>query len=93
MTEWEVVGVLVVLAGLLVTVGSPLIKLNTSITKLTESNRHLDDNIVRLVDDLAEQKKSAHESHRRLWEHNVEQDNTLSDHETRITILEKNKEE
>ena len=88
MTEWEVVGVLVVLAGFLVTIASPLIKLNTSITKLTESNKHLDDNIVRLVEDLANQKKSAHESHLRIWEHNEEQDSKIADHEKRIYVLE-----
>ena len=88
MTEWEVVGVLVVLAGFLVTIASPLIKLKTSITKLTESNKHLDDNIVRLVEDLANQKKSAHESHLRIWEHNEEQDGKIADHEKRIYVLE-----
>lgn len=32
-----------------------------------------------------------HESHRRIWEHNEEQDEKLNNHETRLQVLEKEK--
>ena len=38
--------------------------------------------------ELKEQRKSAHESHEKLWNKNKEQDGRLNDHETRIKILE-----
>lgn len=82
MTEWQVFGVIVALVAFVTAIVGPLIKLNTSITRLTE-------NIDRLVKDLAEQKEKSSESHRRIWAKNDEQDETLADHETRITILEK----
>lgn len=36
-----------------------------------------------------QQEQNNTEGHRRLWKHNDEQDATLNDHETRITILER----
>ena len=36
MTEWGVVGVIVVLLGLLGTVTAPMIRLNTTLTKLND---------------------------------------------------------
>lgn len=81
MTEWGVVGVIVVLLGLLATVTAPMIRLNTTLTKLNDKFDTLDE---RLTDVSA----SNHASHRRLWEHEEMQDNQLHDHETRIQILE-----
>ena len=89
MTEWQVFGVIVALVAFVTAIVRPVIKLNTSITRLTETTRHLTENIDRLVKDLAEQKEKSSESHRRIWAKNDEQDETLADHETRITILEK----
>ena len=89
MNEWEVVGVIVTLVGLVAALVGPIVKLNVSITKLTETTRHLTENIDRLVKDMADQKEKSSESHRRIWAKVDEQDETLSDHETRITILEK----
>ena len=81
MTEWEVVGVIIALAGFGVTIGGPLIQLVKSITKLTAVVEHLDK-------ELKEQKEQSVVSHTKLWAHNVEQDDQLHDHETRITVLE-----
>ena len=83
--EWTVVGVIVALVGLFATVGAPVIKLNSNITR---SNIILD----QIKKELSEQKIAAKESHRRLWEHNDEQDELIGDHETRITILENRQE-
>lgn len=81
MNEWTVVGVIVVLLGLLGTVTAPMIKLNTTLTKLNDKFETLD---IKLTDVT----ESNHDSHKRLWEHEEAQDNTLHNHETRIQILE-----
>lgn len=82
MTDWDIVKDVVVLVGLIVTVTTPLLKLNTSITQL----KALLDSVVKQVQD---NDRSNSASHKRLWEHNEEQDELLQDHETRIHDLEK----
>lgn len=81
MTEWGVVGVIIVLLGLLGTVTAPMIKLNTTLTKLNDKFETLDEKLT----DVSE---SNHKSHKRLWDHETAQDEKLSNHETRIQILE-----
>ena len=78
---WGKEGVIVVLLGLLGTVTAPMIKLNTTLTKLNDKFETLDSKLT----DVTE---SNHDSHKRLWEHEEAQDNTLHNHETRIQILE-----
>lgn len=86
MTEWEVVGVLVVLVGLFIAVGSPIIKYtkdNTKVmTELTEA-------VKALTKDLTDLEKNNTDAHRRIWQHNDKQDEQLADHEKRITVLER----
>lgn len=82
MNEWSVVGVLVVVVGLFLSVGAPVIQLNSTITKLSTLVQSIQDR-------QARQERDNTDSHRRLWRHNDEQDATLNDHETRITILER----
>lgn len=82
MTDWDIVKDIVVLAGLIVTVTTPLLKLNTSITQL----KALLDSVVKQVQD---NDRSNSANHKRLWEHNEEQDEILQNHETRIHDLEK----
>ena len=43
----------------------------------------------RLERELDEQSEHSRESHKRLWDHNEEQDNRLDDHERRIHDMEK----
>ena len=81
MTEWGVIGVLVVIAGLFGTVGGPVLKLNATITRLQTV-------LDALKDDLAAQKSKSTEAHRRLWAHNEEQDARLDEHDMRIAALE-----
>lgn len=81
LSEWEVVGVIVVLVGLFFTVSSPIMKLISSITKLTATVETLQEN----VDSVT---KRNTESHRRLWEHNKEQDAEIQEHGRRIEKLE-----
>ena len=82
MNEWNVVGVLVVVAGLFLSVGAPVIRLNSTLTTLST--------LVEAVQSRQDrQERDNTNSHRRLWKHNDEQDAALNDHETRITILER----
>lgn len=81
MTDWDIVKDIVVLAGLIITVTTPLLKLNTSITQL----KALLDSVAKQVQ---ENDKSNSVSHKRLWEHNEEQDETLQRHEQRLHDLD-----
>lgn len=81
MTDWDIVTDIVVLAGLIMTVTTPLLKLNTSITQL----KALLDSVAKQVQ---ENDKSNSASHKRLWEHNEEQDETLQRHEKRLHDLD-----
>lgn len=81
MTDWDIVKDIVVLAGLIMTVTTPLLKLNTSITQL----KALLDSVAKQVQ---ENDKSNSGSHKRLWEHNEEQDETLQRHEQRLHDLD-----
>ena len=81
MTDWDIVKDTVVLIGLIVTVTTPLLKLTTSITQL----KGLLDSVVKQVQD---NDRSNSASHKRLWEHNEEQDEILHNHEMRLHDLD-----
>lgn len=81
MNEWGVVTVIVVLVGLIATFVKVAVSLTKAITTLTVE-------VSGLREDLKEQKKDVHESFTKVWNHNEGQDDKLSDHETRIRILE-----
>jgi predicted nucleic acid-binding Zn-ribbon protein len=82
MTEWTVVTVVIALTGLVLTVVRPVVNLNTSITKLTDAVSTLQENLKEFMTRNAD-------SHDKLWKHNDSQDTVLSDHETRLQIIEK----
>ena len=86
--QWEVVGVIVTLVGLAAAVGGPVLKLNGSITRLTTLLQAIEHRLDTLEQGAKEQRTHAAESHRRIWNHNDEQDACLEDHEKRITLLE-----
>lgn len=79
--EWQAVTVIITLGGFLLAIVAPIVKLNTIITRLAT-----------LVDSMQKSQDEASvkntESHRRLWEHNAEQDGKITNHETRIGRLE-----
>ena len=79
--EWTTVTVIIALVGLGAAVIKPIVSLTQSITKLTVV-------VERLERELDEQSEHSRESHKRLWDHNVEQDNRLDDHERRIHDME-----
>lgn len=79
--EWTTVTVIIALVGLGAAVIKPIVSLTQSITKLTVV-------VERLEWELDEQSEHSRESHKRLWDHNEEQDNRLDDHERRIHDME-----
>ena len=85
MSEWGVVGVIVVLIGLIASIIKPILSLNTSIVKLTTRMDQFNGNL----SDINERNIKSHE---RIWAHNDEQDAIIHDHESRIRILESDKE-
>lgn len=83
--EWTVVTVIIALVGLFAAVGAPIIRQTRTMTKLDSTMENLSDKLVQL------ESKNA-DSHRRIWEHNEKQDETLQDHEIRIVKLEGSKD-
>ena len=81
MTEWQVVGVIVVLVGLAAVI-KPVVCLNASITRLNGICAFLEKNLGELT-----QKNS--QAHDRLWQRADEHEAKLQKHDTRLTVLEK----
>lgn len=81
MNTAEIISIIIAGAGLVITIVAALLKLNSTITKLISSVDNLDSSFAKFS-------TSNTESHRRLWEHNDEQDKKLSDYEYRIHRLE-----
>ena len=79
--EWTTITVIISLVGLGAAVIKPIVSLTQSITKLTVV-------VERLERELDDQSEHSRESHKRLWDHNEEQDNRLDDHERRIHDIE-----
>lgn len=82
--EWTVVTVIIALVGLFAVVIPPITKLTKSMTELTVG-------IKELTNDLQRLESGNKDAHRRIWEHEQKQDETLGDHEKRIVVLEHDK--
>ena len=82
MSEWEVVGVLVVLIGLITAICKPVIQLTRAITKLTDAVDELERRIDRELSDN-------HSTHDRLYQRDLEQTKRLNELERRIVCIEK----
>lgn len=78
---WEIIIGIITLFGFLVSVVTPIAKLTKIMTELTDSVQSLKE----AINEIGTKNT---ESHRRIWEHNTEQDQTLENHEKRITKLE-----
>ena len=85
MTEYGVIIIVVAMLTTAITIGAPVIKLNTAITRLIVKL----DNLGADMDAL---EAHNHESHRRIWAKNDEQDDKLANHETRLKVIEKERE-
>lgn len=80
---WEIFLGLVALFGFLAAICGPLLKLNGNIVRLNDS-LHVLQQAMDKID--ADNEKS----HKRIWEHNEEQDEKIEEHEHRINSLERN---
>jgi len=80
MTEWAVVGVIVVLIGLIGAVVKPLIKWNTSLTENTMA-------IKGLTDSIKGNEKSNAEEHIAIWEEVEKQGDMLNQHDKDIAVI------
>ena len=78
---WEIVVGIITLFGFIVSIVTPILKLTKVMTQLTISV----ENLREVVDQMGAQNT---ESHKRIWEHNDEQDEKISNHEQRIFKLE-----
>lgn len=78
---WEIFLGIVALVGFIAAITGPMIKLNTSITKLNDSVGVLQSAIDRIENDNKE-------SHKRLWDHNNEQDEVIANHTRRLDNIE-----
>ena len=81
MQQWDVVVVITALAGLFGAVIGPIVKLTRAITRLTVAMETMEKNVTELT-----MNNSA--SHQRLWDHETRQDAILTDHESRIRVME-----
>ena len=79
--EWEILTVLIVITGLIATVTKPVMNLTNTITKLNNTCQNLEERMERF-------ENHNHDSHVKLWAHNDKQDEQLTEHENRISILE-----
>lgn len=78
---WEIFLGIVALIGFLITLFTPLSKLTKTITELNVNMKNLGNAMEVLTTKNTE-------SHRRIWEHNEEQDDKIENHEQRITKIE-----
>ena len=89
MSEAEVIGTIItslcVIVGLFFTIYNPMKQNVKAMTELTCAMKSLSDKLIALESNNTE-------SHRRLWDKEDEQDDKISDHEKRISIIEKTKE-
>lgn len=78
---WEIFLGITALVGFLISIITPFTKLTRTMAELNLNVKHLSD----AMDALAVKNT---ESHRRIWEHNNEQDELIDSHEQRITKIE-----
>lgn len=79
--NWEIFLGIVAVVSFIISVTTPLMKLNTSITRLNASV----DTLKIAIDKIDSDNEK---NHKRIWDHNDEQDVTISQHEQRITKIE-----
>lgn len=81
--------------GIAIAVGVPLlssvIALIKPIIHLNNSITHLNDTVKNLAEKFETFENNNHSAHQRLWQKNEEQDNTLIEHDRRLTLLENDK--
>lgn len=82
MTEWNIVLVLAELIGLFVLVGKPILTLNKTMAEFNTEMKNIKEQVKKL-------ERDDNDAQKELWQHNDIQDERISDHETRIRVLER----
>lgn len=81
----EILGAVIVALGSILGTGAIIVKpLLKNVKVMTELNA----SIKSLTEKFTNFEVNNHDDHKRIWEHNDEQDETINDHETRIVLLE-----
>ena len=92
MSEAEMVGAvvlaLVTILGLFFTVAKPLAANTRQMTELSMQIKNLSELYDRHEEEFEKQILRNSDAHKRLWNHSVEQDQRLDNHEIRLTKLE-----
>ena len=78
---WEIFLGIVALVGFIISIATPLMKLSKTMTELNINMQNLNKAMNVLTANNTE-------SHRRIWQHNEEQDEKIENHEKRITKIE-----
>lgn len=91
MTEWEVVGVIVVLVGLIAAVLGMTEKITKPLNSLGQAMAVLTAQLSTLNGKLTSLDEGNEKTHRRIFDVQEKQNEHLQDHETRITVLEHDK--
>ena len=86
--EWTTVSVIVVLVGLAATLAKPMLSLCKEIAGLRGDLQLLSKAANDMTAKMAKFETDNHNSHKRLWEHNTEQDEILQNHEMRLHDLD-----
>lgn len=89
MNEWGVIGVIVTLVGLAVAIIKPIVQLNTNIVRLTDAVDGLKKAHTKIEEDNEKEHKRLHERIDHRKKENEELEDRVTDHENRISILEK----
>lgn len=83
--RWELFLALIAIAGFV----TSIFKASKYFSSMENATVNLKETIELLREELQSIAAHNRDSHKRLWEHNEEQDDILNDHETRIKIIEK----
>lgn len=85
MQEWDVVVVIIALAGLIMTMFGPVVRLTRAITRLTGSVENLERNVSTLTSENRE-------THAKLWAAVKQHGECLSEHGSRLRMIEEERE-
>lgn len=82
----EAIGVIIVALGSVLSVGVIIVKPILQVVKIMTE---LNESIKTLTEKFNKFEVNNHDDHKRIWNHNEDQDKVIQEHETRISVLEK----
>lgn len=85
MTENEIIGLILGALGTIIGTGAVIV---TPLIKNVKVMTELNASIKNLTAQFNKFEVNNHDDHKRIWQHNDKQDESIQEHETRIRILE-----